>query len=100
MFEFPDSYREKGKYDFIRRKDESGIPTRLLKEYVEVCARELSVGWKRFQMPQNYNPIVISYTQPLDFNVYFYVLFNLTLSLQRCELATITLILDIRKIDA
>lgn len=44
MFEFPDSYREKGKYDFISRKDEPEIPTKLCKDYVEVCAQGAKCG--------------------------------------------------------
>lgn len=69
MLEFPNSYTEKGECDFIRRKGGPEIPTRLFKwKYV---SREVRVGLDRFQMPPNYNPIVIPYTQSLNFKVYF-----------------------------
>ena len=44
MFELPDSYREKGKCDFIRRKGGPEIPTRLFKKYVEVCVQGAKSG--------------------------------------------------------
>jgi len=66
----------------LEERVDQKFPEDSLRSMWKYVSRELSVGWNRFQMPPNYNPIVIPYAQPLNFKVYFYVLFDLILSLQ------------------